>query len=70
MAIFKSKLSENYVTLPNATIQDVDLSWEARGLLAFMLSLPSDWAIHKSWLGEQSAACGRDKLNRIIVCLS
>ena len=66
MAIFKSKLSENYVTLPNVTIQDIELSWEARGLLAFMLSLPSDWAIHKSWLEEQSASCGRDKLNRII----
>ena len=66
MAIFKSKLSENYVTLPNVTIQDIELSWEARGLLAFMLSLPSDWAIHKSWLEEQSAMCGKDKLNRII----
>lgn len=66
MAIFKSKLSENYVTLPNATIQDVDLSWEARGLLAFMLSLPSDWAIYKEWLAEQSAMCGKDKLNRIL----
>ena len=66
MAIFKSKLSENYVTLPNVTIQDAELSWEARGLLAFMLSLPSDWAIHKSWLEEQSAMCGKDKLNRIL----
>lgn len=66
MAIFKSKLSDNYVTLPNVTIQDVSVSWEARGLLAFMLSLPSDWAIHKSWLEEQAEGCGRDKLNRII----
>jgi hypothetical protein len=66
MAIFKSKLSENYVTLPNVTIQDVELSWEARGLLAFMLSLPSDWAIYKEWLAEQSVMCGKDKLNRIL----
>lgn len=66
MAIFKSKLSENYVTLPNVTIQDVELSWEARGLLAFMLSLPSDWAIYKEWLAEQSSMCGKDKLNRIL----
>ena len=66
MAIFKSKLSENYVTLPNVTIQDIELSWEARGLLAFMLSLPSDWAIYKEWLAEQSVMCGKDKLNRIL----
>lgn len=66
MAIFKSKLSENYVTLPNVTIQDIELSWDARGLLAFMLSLPSDWAIYKEWLAEQSAMCGKDKLNRIL----
>lgn len=66
MAIFKSKLSENYVTLPNVTIQDIELSWEARGLLAFMLSLPTDWAIYKEWLAEQSAMCGKDKLNRIL----
>ena len=66
MAIFKSKLSENYVTLPNVTIQDIELSWEARGLLAFMLSLPADWAIYKEWLAEQSVMCGKDKLNRIL----
>lgn len=35
-------------------------------MLAFMLSLPSDWAIYKEWLAEQSAMCGKDKLNRIL----
>jgi len=66
MPIFKSKVADKFVTLPNETIQDMALSWEARGLLAFMLSLPADWTIHKQWLSEQCAMCGRDKLNRIL----
>jgi hypothetical protein len=66
MPIFKSKSADKYVTIPNKTIQSRDLTWEARGLLTFMLSLPSEWVIHKSWLLEQVEECGRDKLNRIL----
>ena len=66
MAIFKSSETSDYVVIPNKTAQDSSLSWEARGMLCMMLSLPSDWAIHISWLVEQSPKCKRDKVMAII----
>lgn len=55
-----------YVIIPNQTIQDKTLSWAARGLLAFMLSMPTDWVFHSDWLYEQSPNCRRDKLKKLI----
>ena len=66
MAIFKSLETSDYVVIPNKTAQDSTLSWEARGMLCMMLSLPSDWAIHVSWLVDQSPKCKRDKVMAII----
>ena len=66
MAVFKANVSINYTVIPNETAQDLSISFEARGLLSLMLSLPSDWEIHKSWLVNQSPICGRDKLTRIM----
>ena len=65
MPIYKSKDCEKFTTIPNATVQNVELSFEARGVLAHILSLPDNWEIHKTWLLKQSPNCGRDKLNRI-----
>lgn len=66
MAIIKAKITNNYVVIPNSSAQDLNLSFEARGVLALMLSMPDDWAMHRSWLMEQSANCGRDKIIRIL----
>lgn len=66
MAIYKAKIESNFAVIPNATLQDKQLSYEATGLLAMMLSLPDDWAIHKSWLQDQKVKCGRDKLTGIM----
>jgi hypothetical protein len=65
MPIIKGKFQTQYVQVSNKTAQDNNLSFEARGLLIFMLSLPEDWVIHKSWLIEQTSA-GRDKIQRLI----
>lgn len=66
MAIKKAKVTSNYVTIPNSSAQDKNLSFEARGLLTLMLSMPDDWVMHRSWLMEQSCGCGRDKMTRIL----
>ncbi len=66
MAIFKANVANQFTQIPNETLQDPSLSFEAKGLLALILSLPSDWEIHKTWLQEQAANCGRDKLKRLI----
>ena len=65
MPIIKGKFQTQYVQVSNKTAQDNNLSFEARGLLVFMLSLPEDWVIHKSWLIEQTSA-GRDKIQRMV----
>ena len=66
MAIYKSNAADKYTVIPNDSVRDKSLSFEATGLLCFLLSLPSDWAIHKSWLKAQKIGCGRDKLTRLI----
>jgi len=66
MAIKKAKVTSNYVTIPNSSAQDKSLSFEARGLLTLMLSMPDDWVMHRSWLMDQSVGCGRDKMTRIL----
>lgn len=66
MTIYKARTNANFTTLFNHTIQDVNLTFEASGLLHLMLSLPEDWEIRKSWLQEQKLRCGRDKLTRML----
>lgn len=66
MAIFKAKMESQFAVIPNAALQDSNLSYEATGLLAMMLSLPDDWEIHKTWLQQQKVKCGRDKLTSMM----
>lgn len=39
-----------YVMLNRASIQDPNLSWKARGLLAYLISLPDEWEVSVSHL--------------------
>lgn len=64
MAIYKAKPANPFTQIPNTTLQDISLSFEAKGLLVLILSLPEDWEIHKTWLRAQSPKCGRDKLDK------
>lgn len=43
MAVFKIKKQKNYTVMSNYHLQDRNLSYKAKGLLSFMLSLPEDW---------------------------
>jgi hypothetical protein len=55
----------DYLVIANATVQDDRLSWEARGLLVYLLSLPADWEIRVSHLQTKGNA-GRDALRRML----
>lgn len=66
MAIHKAKIRTSFSAIPNKTLQDKSLTFEATGLLAMLLSLPEDWEIHKSWLQEQKQKCGRDKISKMV----
>jgi len=65
MAIYKAHINKEFLTLSNKTAQDSRLSFEARGVLVLLLSMPSDWSVNIAWIQKQSNA-GRDKVSRII----
>lgn len=52
-----------YAQIRRDMLQDRDLSFEARGLLGYLLSKPNDWTIIISDLQQN---CGRDKVRRVI----
>lgn len=43
MAVFKIEKQKNYTVMSNYHLQDKTISFKAKGLLSFMLSLPEDW---------------------------
>lgn len=54
-----------YFSLPRNAAQDGRLALATRGLLALMLSLPSDWDYTVTGLAVK-AGCGREKMRRMI----
>ena len=62
MAIFKvKKKTANFVVVANTGVQDERLSWRARGLLVYLLSLPDDWVVLMTDLVNRATE-GRDAL--------
>ena len=43
MAVFKVEKTKNFTIMSNHHLQNKNLSLKAKGLLSYMLSLPSDW---------------------------
>ena len=43
MSAFKIEKNQNYTVMSNHHLRDRNLSYKAKGLLSFMLSLPDDW---------------------------
>lgn len=43
MSVFKIEKNKNYTVMSNFHLRDKNLSYKAKGLLSFMLSLPDDW---------------------------
>ena len=41
--IVRRRRVDRFTIVPNDVLRDVRLSWKARGLLAYLLSLPDDW---------------------------
>lgn len=57
-------LEREYVSLKNKDVQRKDLSYEATGMLVYLMSLPHDWNINLRNLQQKGA--GRDKVRRIL----
>ena len=48
------KKTENFTILDNTLFKDENLSWKAKGLLAYLLHLPNDWQIYLEDLKNRS----------------
>lgn len=57
--IVRSKPTAQYTTVPNGTLRDTTLSFRARGILTYILSMPADWTITAAVLATRGTE-GRD----------
>ena len=66
--IFRQKRSSNFTVIPNEFLHSEGLSFKAKGLLSYLLSLPADWEVHISHLataskdGQDSVSSGISEL--------
>lgn len=65
MAVIRTNHSKEYTVLANHLLQNSSLSWQARGLLVYLLSLPDQWQIRLAHLVKQSPA-GKKAIYTII----
>jgi len=66
MSILRVSKGENpYTPIRRETLQDNSLSWEARGVLAYLLSKPDKWQVRVTDLVRQGPG-GRDRMRRIL----
>src|SRR5690606_37540642 len=63
--IYRSNPETEYTKLANSFLQDSRLSYEARGLLAELLSRPDDWEVTVAAI-VKSGPAGRDKIYRMM----
>jgi len=65
MSIIKIKKRKNYTIISNDLINNESLTWEARGMLIYLLSKPEDWQVRVTDLTRQSPA-GVKVVRRVI----
>ena len=46
--IIRVEKNSNYVVMNRTALQDKNLSWKAKGIMAHMLSMPDDWVFYMS----------------------
>lgn len=54
MSVFRIEKNTNYTVMSNYHLRDIRLSYKAKGLLSFMLSLPDDWDYSMKGLAKVS----------------
>jgi hypothetical protein len=55
-----------FTSVPNALAQDKSLTYEARGLLLYLLSKPDDWVVRMHDLELAAPKTGEEKVRRIV----
>ena len=54
MGVIRIEKNSNYVVMSKVGLHDGRLSWKAKGLLAYMLSMPDDWTFYNEELMKHS----------------
>jgi len=54
IGIYRVEKNKNYVTMNRTALNDNRLSWKAKGIIAYMLSMPDDWTFYISELTKHS----------------
>ncbi|WP_427110437.1 DnaD domain protein [Lysinibacillus xylanilyticus] len=54
MGIFRVAKNSNYVVMNRTALNDNRLSWKAKGIMAYMLSMPDDWVFYMDELMTHS----------------
>lgn len=54
MGVIRVKKNSNYVVMSKVGLHDDRLSWKAKGLLAYMLSMPDNWTFYNEELMKHS----------------
>lgn len=68
MSILRVQKNANYTVMNRTALNDKRLSWKAKGIIAYMLSMPDDWVFYISELvthatdGEKSFRSGLKEL--------
>ncbi|RIH82648.1 hypothetical protein [Calidithermus roseus] len=65
MSVIRRGPKRDFTVLPNATLNDARLSWEALGMLAYLVSKPTDWQVRVADLTRRPGS-GRDRTYRIL----
>ena len=65
MSVIRVKKDKNYFAASNIPFNDENLSWEARGIMGYLLSKPDDWQVSFTDLVKKGPA-GDHKIRRIL----
>ncbi|KRO14221.1 hypothetical protein IV64_GL001705 [Lactiplantibacillus xiangfangensis] len=65
MARIRKLAQNNYTVIDNAIIRDKSLSWKAKGVFAYLWSMPDDWEFYETEVMTH-AKDGRDSLRSAI----
>ena len=65
MSIIRVKKDANYFAASNEPFNDERLSWEARGLMGYLLSKPNDWKVSQRDIANKGQA-GERKVKRML----
>lgn len=57
---------QSYTIVPNVTLNDINLSWEAKGMLAYLISKPDNWVIMVNHLVKESPNAKKEKVLAIL----